>query len=397
MAWRRIDVDLWGCSAEGAVVPMPADRDVSGPRPRRRPPEMRVRVVARKVADMLQTIDGQAQRAERTVPTATERADIGSTFWHAMRTFETIDRRVDASQRARCAAAARQLLHPWLLRSDHWSRSYLKPYGYAGDFRTLERIYELERDPCSDPTKPVAVNLADYLYRTVDSVHALWHRRRWYAELVSELLATRDTRRPVRILDLACGGSRHMRDVLGNETADGSVELTFLDPDPAALTFIRSWLPSHLRAGTRFICAPVRDARRLVLGGASETFPGFDLVISTGACDYLGPVAARELLLEMTRLSRSGGLVAVSNFAPEDGSRIVKDWIVQWPLTYRRVSALRELVPEGNSVGFDRSPDGGLLHALVSVGSRPRFESGTHPTSVARKLEARGGSASATT
>lgn len=108
---------------------------------------------------------------------------------------------------------------------------------------------------------------------------------------MGELLATCDARRPVRILDLACGGSRYMRDVLGNETPDGSVELTFLDEDPAALAFIRSWLPSHLRAATRFICGPVRQVRKLVLGSASDAFPGFDLVISTGRCDHLGRVA----------------------------------------------------------------------------------------------------------
>jgi SAM-dependent methyltransferase len=352
-------------------VPMPADREVSVRRPRRRPPEIRVRVVAQRVADALRAIDGEARQVERTVPTGDEREKVGSIFWHAMREFEAIDRTVDACERARCAAAARELLHPWLLRSDHWSRGYLKPHGYVGDFRTLERIYDLERDRCSDPTKPVVVNLADYLYRTVDSVHAVWHRRRWYAELVGELLAIRDSGRPVRVLDLACGGSRYTRDVLGNETPDGSVELTFFDEDPAALMFIRRWLPSHLRAATRFICGPVHHFPKLVLDSAGDAFRGFDLVISTGLCDSLGPAAAGALLLHMTRLTRPGGLVAVSNFAPEDGSRIVKDWIVEWSLMYRSVSVLRELVPEGHSVGFDRSPDGGLVHALVSVRSGP--------------------------
>lgn len=256
---------------------------------------------------------------------------------------------------------------PWLLRGEYWSRSYLKTHGRAGDFRTLEWIYDLERDPCADLTKPVVVNLLDYLYRSVHSVRAEWHRRRWYTQLVTELLETGHARQPVRILDLACGGSRYMRDVIGTETHDGSGELTFLDDDPAALTFIRSWLPSHLRARTRLICGPVRHVRKLVLDSASEAFRGFDLVISTGLCDYLEPVAARKLLLEMTLLARPGGLVAVSNFAPEDESRIVKDWILDWPLIYRRVSALRDLVPAGHYVGFDRSHDGGLIHALVSI------------------------------
>jgi SAM-dependent methyltransferase len=171
----------------------------------------------------------------------------------------------------------------------------------------------------------------------------------------------------VRIVDLACGGSRYLRDVIGNGIDVGPLEVTFLDQDPAALSFIRSWLPVHLRACTRLICGPVRHARELVLDRPSEPFVGFDLVISTTLFDHLDPVAARQLLSEMTRLARPGGLVAISNVAPEDDSRIVKDWLVDCRLVYRRVSALRELVPTGHSVGFDRSPDGGLLHALVSV------------------------------
>ncbi|MGO9890467.1 MAG: class I SAM-dependent methyltransferase [Solirubrobacteraceae bacterium] len=366
MGWRNIDVELWGRSPHGATAATPADRDVSGHSPHHRAPEKRVRFAAQRVVDALRLIDREASRVERTVPTAEEREIVASTFWHGVREFETIDRRVRGSERARCAAAARELLHPWLLRSDYWSRSYLKPHGYARDFRTLESIYDLERDACADPTKPIVVNLLDYLYRTVHSVRALWHRRRWYTQLVAELLEAGHACQPVRILDLACGGSRYIRDAISG-LDDGPVELTFLDHDPAALSFIRTWLPADLRACTRLICGPVRHARELVFDSPSEPFGGYDLVISTGLFDYLESTAARQLLSEMTRLARPGGLVAVSNFAPEDDSRIVKDWVIDWRHVYRGVLALRDLVPHEHSVAFDRSPDGGLLHALVSV------------------------------
>jgi len=363
--WRNIDLELCGSCHEGTNAPLPADMEVSG---RHAPaPEQRVRLAGQQFVDVLRTIDCQAQRSERTVPTLEEREIVASTFWHAAREFEMVDRQVSDSKRVRCAAAARELLHPWLLRSDYWSRCYLKPHGYAGDFRTLECIYDLERDACSDPTKPAVVNLLDSLYRTVHCVRAVWHRRRWYAQLVAKLLDKRPVGQPVRILDLACGGSRYMRDVIANGADAGPVELTFLDRDPAALSFIRGWLPAHLRAGTQLICGPVSDARKLVFDAQSKSFGGFDLVIATALFDYLDLARARHALSEMTQLTRPGGLIAVSNFAPEDASRIVKDWLVNWPLIYRRVSALRDLVPAGHSVGFDRSPDGGLLHALVSA------------------------------
>jgi hypothetical protein len=40
---------------------------------------------------------------------------------------------------------------------------------------------------------------------------------------------------------------------------------------------------------------------------------------------------------------------------------------VDWPLVYRDCSALRALVPDTYSVCFDRSPDGGLVYALIGA------------------------------
>ena len=362
VGWRNIDFEPWGRQFR-----RPAERDVSGHRPPCRTPEARVRVAVERVVDLLRTIDREARRAERTIPTPQEREVVASKFWSVIRELETINRGLSDSARGRCVSAAREVLHPWLFRSDYWSRSYLKPHGHAGDFRTLEWIYDLERDPCADLTKPVVINLLDYLYRTMHCVRAMWHRRRWYAELVSHLVAANHTRPPLRILDLGCCGSRYVRDVIGYERDPTRLELTLLDPDPAALAFVRGWLPNRLRGCTRLICGPVQHVRELVRDHAVDAVPRFDLVLSTGLLGYLDQRAATDLLSDMTELARPGGLVAVSNFTPEDASRIVRDWIIDWPLICRPVPALRGLVPGEHAVGFDRSPDGGLVHALVSA------------------------------
>jgi SAM-dependent methyltransferase len=330
-------------------------------------PEKIVRLAAEQVVDLLREIDRDARHAGRTVPTGEERDAVASSFWAAVRQFTLIHQWVSDVERARCARAVRQVLHPWLLRSDYWSRSYLKPHGYAGDFRMLEWVYDLESDRCADPTRPAVVNLLDYLYSTVHSVRAVWHRRKWYANRIEKLRATTHERQPVRVLDLACGGSRYVRDCLHIRDIGRGVELTLLDQDPAALAFIDEWLPSDSRPSTRLICGPVRDALRLVDKHAPGRRGQFDLVISTGLFDYLDDAAAGRLLAEMCRLVRPGGSIAVCNFAPQDPSRIVKDWVVDWPLIYRDCSALRALVPDSHSVWFDRSSDGGLVYALIGA------------------------------
>ena len=162
-------------------------------------------------------------------------------------------------------------------------------------------------------------------------------------------------RPPVRILDLACGGSRYARDSIPDQDTGRGVELTLLDQDPAALAFDEEWLPRE--RAPRDPPDPDLPRRARTHGRARTRTRGeFDLVISTGLFDYLDDPAAGRLLAEMGGLARRGGSVAVCNFARPDASRIVKDWMVEWTLIYRDCSALRELVPEGHAVGLTAPP-----------------------------------------
>jgi extracellular factor (EF) 3-hydroxypalmitic acid methyl ester biosynthesis protein len=256
----------------------------------------------------------------------------------------------------------RAVLMPWLLRSRLWNRSYVKPHGFAGDFRTVEWMYELEADPCNDPTEPLLVNLLDGLFKSVHSVKAVWDRRARFAQLIAARIGQGAT--PVGVLDVACGGSRHVRDVIDRH-GSRAVRLTFVDQDPAALSFVASWLSSSALATSRLVCAPVRRLHELVPGRGAHALGSFDVVISTGLFDYLDAAAARGLIAQMAAVTRPGGTVAICNFSPEDGSRIVKDWIIDWPLVYRTTEQLRHLFPEELSPNVARSPDGGLLYAYA--------------------------------
>ena len=167
----------------------------------------------------------------------------------------------------------REQLNPWFLRSRYWNRAYVKPHGYAGDFRMLESLYDLEQSACADPTQPAVVNVLDRLFAGLHSARSVWRRRAWFARLVSERVERAS--RPVRVLDIACGGSRYLRDVI-----DGRLDVTFVDQDPGALAFVEQWLPTGATA--RLLCAPVRTLPDVLVPGEQ-----FDLVISTGLFDYL--------------------------------------------------------------------------------------------------------------
>jgi SAM-dependent methyltransferase len=313
---------------------------------------------AQDLAMLLRRIDRVARREARTRPRREERQAVLRCFWRAMRRCAEAEARVEAEDLPALRAAVGAELNPWFLRSRYWNRSFLKPHGYAGDYLMLEWMYDLERDRCADATQPAVVNLLDGLYSSVHSVRAVWFRRAWFARLLRERVA-RAGGRPVRVLDIACGGSRYVRDVLAGSAAD-SLEVTFVDQDPAALAFVNRWLPAARPASFRTLCAPVRRLDAELWNGER-----FDVVVSTGLFDYLSDDDAVALFAQMRALAAPAGVVAVTNFAPEDASKVVKDWVSDWRLIYRSAEQLRRLIEPERPVRFDRSPDGGLILAAI--------------------------------
>jgi extracellular factor (EF) 3-hydroxypalmitic acid methyl ester biosynthesis protein len=302
----------------------------------------------------LYAIDRRARHDRRTLPTDAERQAALTTFWGTIDALAAYEAVAMPDDLAAAGRRVRAIVRPWLLRSRHWNRSDLKPHGYAGDFRMLEWMYDLEQDGCADPTQPAVVNVLDGLYASVHSVQAVWHRRRWFAGLVRREQRARDA---VRVLDVACGGSRYLRDLMTGPRAAAGVEAVFVDQDPAAIAFVESWLPDGASAT---VCAPARRVREAV---ADHVGDGFDVVLSTGLFDYLAAADAEALLGDMVALTRPGGVVAICNFCPADGSRLVKDWISDWRLIYRTEHDLSALFPRPGAVALERSPDGGLVYA----------------------------------
>jgi SAM-dependent methyltransferase len=318
---------------------------------------------AEQFGSLLAALDRGGRRQRRTVPTLQERRVLLDGFWDGLvPAMARAQGSMDEAEIQPAREGVREVLMPWLLRSRLWNRSYVKPHGFAGDFRVVEWMYELETDPCNDPTEPLLVNLLDGLFKSVHSVKAVWDRRSWFAQLIAARLGRGEA--PVGVLDVACGGSRCVRDVIDHH-GPRAVRPTFVDQDPAALSFVASWLPPSALATSRLVCAPIRRLQELVPGRGAHAFGSFDIVMSAGVFDYLDDAGARGLIAQMAAVTRPGGILAICNFDPEDGSRIVKDWIVDWPLTYRTAEKLRHLFPADLSPKVTRSPDGGLLYAYA--------------------------------
>jgi extracellular factor (EF) 3-hydroxypalmitic acid methyl ester biosynthesis protein len=321
-----------------------------------------ISAAAARCAQTLARVDREARRDGRSIPTTAEKALVVKSLWRVNDLLESSGHFMDAERQKEVKSALQDQLNPWLLRSRIWARAYLKPHGYAGDFRLIEWMYDLETDPCADPTQPAIVNCLDAALCSMHSMKAIWHRRIWLRQLIERVWETVD--RPVRVLDVACGGSRYCREFA--ERHPGQIRLVALDQDPAAVAFLRSELPAS-GSEQHLICGPIKHLPELL--PSSRFGDEFDVVISAGLFDYLDEAVAVPLLEHLVNLTRPGGTTAISNFSSDDPSRAFKGWISDWQLIFRDVEGVRNLFRRTESdVVVTESPDTSLLYAAATKG-----------------------------
>ena len=308
---------------------------------------------AKRFVDEVAAIDKRLRRTGHTIPPAEAKAEVATAFWAFV---EVMHGAIGREQQSDQLASCREIVGKWLFRSRLWNRSHQKPHGYPGDYLMIEWMYDLEDSPCADPFQPAIVNCLDELFKTVHSVVSVWERRRWFAGLLRSEYERGDG--VLHILDVAAGGARYLCDFLEELPETKGVAITLVDQDAAAVAYCRERSLARWRDQVTFLCAPIRSVSDL-LGGQR-----FDLVLSAGLFDYLDDPAAKALVERLTGALTPRGLVALSNFHPEDPSRYVKEVLVDWSLLFRDEAQCARLFPAGVPVQTSRSRNRALVYAV---------------------------------
>jgi extracellular factor (EF) 3-hydroxypalmitic acid methyl ester biosynthesis protein len=325
--------------------------------------------------DLLASIERRAGAEQPTLPTVSEHTETHAAFWNRLiPALRRADLELASTELPGARAAVRAVLDPWMMRSPYWWRARSKPHGFPGDYQMIEALHRLESLTEADPGEPVIVNLLAELTRTVAGVQALWHRRRWFSMLICNSMATRRPEQPLRLLDIAGGGSRHLRDAIAR-CGGSRIDATLIDHDPAALAHAHTWLTATDTNTAQLICSPANDLLApLKLPDASADF---DIVLCTGLLDYLPQAEARILLTHLASRVAAGGTLAVCAVASDDGSREVKEWISDWKLSYRTAQDVRALFAPDACPATSCSPDGGLMYATVRQSEADRARHAT--------------------
>jgi hypothetical protein len=215
---------------------------------------------------------------------------------------------------------------------DRWRT---KPRGYAGDYYTIDLMYQ------SAPAGEGRLGrLIDRWALSIPAVQAVCNRRELLADAIRHV-AWETAGSSVRITSLASGPAREILDVLGTPRAGAAIEATCVDIDERAIAYASA----HVRSlGASDSIAFVQDnVIRMARGRGKTTLPPQHMIYSVGLIDYLEDEHVVSLLDWIHDQLVPGGTVIVGNFDHSNPDRAFMDHVLDWRLIHRSASDLRAL------------------------------------------------------
>lgn len=294
---------------------------------------------------------------------------IGREFWAFMdehvAILEGMARNWEPDERERSGAYLRNALWPFLELAPFIIRTITKPRGYPGDSIMMEMVYE-------DGYRGGST-FARFLHRhplRIPSAQAVRNRRQL---ICSELDASIEQRKweEVRVLSVACGPAREVKDYLQGSPNAGRVSLFLLDQDADALGEARESVREGGRdpdgAGVCFIQESVRTLLRKngapkAGGKSSGGLDGapFHFIYTMGLFDYLTIPVARALAERLHAMAAPDAVLLIGNYSSTSPDRAYMDHLMDWPLLYKspeEMLSLAENLPASTkrSIGYEAS------------------------------------------
>lgn len=247
---------------------------------------------------------------------------------------------------------------PFVERLQRW------PRGYAGDFETIEWLWQ-QVNRAEQGT--LAHALEQY---ALDAAIAQQHRNKVTAQgrLIVDVATRPRPAAPPRILSVACGGCPDLRSVAA--TLGGrELEVVLVDQDLDALVFAKSELGPTLGSRlTPIVANVVKEARMF------RTLGRFDAIVMGGLLDYLPDRIASFLLgVLVSHALAPGGTLLATNIGAGNPFRTWMEHCADWTLIERTEADLARLLTEAlsgrqpKSLAVEREGTGLALLARVTV------------------------------
>jgi CRP-like cAMP-binding protein/SAM-dependent methyltransferase len=219
-------------------------------------------------------------------------------------------------------------LIPYVLLAENTARTFTKPRGYAGDYLTIELMYEAQPAGVA-PLGP----LVDACMMGLPASIAVRNRRGLLAEEIMGVVAAREDGERAKIMSLACGPARELFDVFETLDDPAQIKATCIDFDLQALAHVAE---RRDRLGLqRSMTLTPENLIHLAIGRKTIAVDEQDLVYSIGLIDYFPDELVVKLMSLIHSLLRPGGKVILGNFHPRNTGKAFMDHVLEWRLIHR--------------------------------------------------------------
>lgn len=231
-----------------------------------------------------------------------------------------------------------------------YGHTYLKPFGYAGDFLLIEKIYQ------HFVTNNPAYKSWDEHFHTHISIKAVINRKTFFLKVLEEMAYSG---KPVRVLILGSGPATDVHEFF-ERNPEAPVSFDLLDIDQRSIDFAQEKNRLFL---DRITFRKMNVLRFLPSGK-------YDLIWSAGLFDYLNDRVFVTLINRFKNYLNPDGEMIIGNFSPYNPSRKCMEIMVEWFLIHRSNADLLKLAHEAgiplNAVYVDQEPLGINLFLRMS-------------------------------
>lgn len=225
----------------------------------------------------------------------------------------------------------------YFLSGEYIKWSFDKPFGYAGDFKIIDSIY------LNAPRTTGFDRLWDNYFEQLAVSCAVRERKEDFKNILLNFIKEHKGRQ-IRIMNLACGPAREIKELVELTGSISSSKITFdcYDFDTHALDYARS-----LIGNAKNINFFQKNAIRIALRSdvTKEIACTYDLIYSTGLFDYFDERVAIRLIANLKKVLKEGGLMVIANMRDKfsNPSAGWMEWVAEWFIIYRTEKEFRKI------------------------------------------------------
>jgi extracellular factor (EF) 3-hydroxypalmitic acid methyl ester biosynthesis protein len=206
---------------------------------------------------------------------------------------------------------------------------FVKPFGYPGDFRLIDKIYQF------DVNEDKKYRNWDIFFQNQPGANAVRNRKNAFLNYCRKLVKER---KKSNVLILGSGPASDVCEFLTENPTSKNISFDLIDFDQAAIDFSRQKNAEFSSQVTYYRINALRY----------NSFRTYDLIWSAGLFDYFKDKHFTFLLRKYFNCLSEDGEMVISNFSTRNPTKKLMEHLSDWYLNLRTESDLYRIATDAN-------------------------------------------------